>query len=331
MADKPILLSGIQPSGKLTIGNYVGAIKNWLELQDQYECYFSLVDLHSISVRQDPKAFRARCYDFLAQYIACGLDPDKNVLFCQSHVPEHTELAWVLNCHTYMGELNRMTQFKDKSAKHAKNINAGLFTYPVLQAADILLYSTNLVPVGEDQKQHLELTRDLAIRFNSSYSDIFTVPEPYIPKQTGRIMSLQDPSKKMSKSDDNENNYISLLDEPAKITKKLKRCVTDSGSEIIFCETKAGISNLLLLYSAITGMSVNDLESRYEGKGYGTFKAEISENLITLLTPIQKRFKEIRTDEDNLRVILRQGAEKASARASTMLARVYDAIGFIPR
>lgn len=329
--EKPIILSGIQPSGHLNIGNYLGAIKNWVDLQNEYHCIFMLADLHTITVKQDPAELRKRCYDFLAQYIACGINPESNVLFAQSHVAEHSQLAWVLNCYTCMGELNRMTQFKDKSKRHDKNINAGLFTYPSLMAADILLYNTALVPVGADQKQHLELTRDLAQRFNAQYGDIFRVPEPFIPKCAGRIMGLQNPECKMSKSDSNENNTITLLDSPKVIDKKIKRCVTDSGSEIKYHETKAGISNLLTLYSAITGLSIDSLEKQYEGQGYGTFKADVSKAIITTLTPIQDRFQKIRSDEDYLREILRKGAESASARASKMLDRVYDAIGLIPR
>lgn len=328
---KPILLSGIQPSGKLNIGGYIGAIHNWLALQDEYDCLFSLVDLHTITVKQDPKELRERCYEFLALYIACGLDPKKNILFAQSHVPQHAELGWVLNCFTHMGELNRMTQFKDKSKQHAKNINAGLFSYPALMAADILLYKADLVPVGADQKQHLELARNLAERFNNAYGEIFTVPEPYIPKTGSRIMGLQNPDKKMSKSDDIEANYIALLDIPKAIEKKIKRCVTDSGSEIIFSESKAGISNLLTLYSTITKQSIDSLEKQYAGKGYGIFKADVSEAIITLLTPIQDRFNEIVSDKSYLRDILRDGARRAEERAAKMLAHVHDAIGLIPR
>lgn len=329
--EKPILLSGIQPSGKLNIGGYIGAIRNWLALQNEYDCLFSLVDLHTITVRQDPKELRDRCYEFLALYIACGLDPEKNILFAQSHVPQHAELGWILNCYTHMGELNRMTQFKDKSKQHAKNINAGLFSYPTLMAADILLYKADLVPVGADQKQHLELARNLAERFNNLYGDIFTVPEPFIPETGSRIMGLQNPDKKMSKSDDLEGNYIALLDPPKVIEKKIKRCVTDSGAEIIFSESKAGISNLLTLYSAITKQSIDSLEQQYAGKGYGIFKADVSEAIITLLTPIQDRFHEIVSDKSYLRDVLRNGARRAEERAAKMLTRVHDAIGLIPR
>lgn len=330
-AEKPIILSGIQPSGRLNIGNYLGAIKNWVDLQNEYQCIYMLADLHTITVKQDPVELRNRCYDFMALYIACGIDPEKNIIFAQSHVPAHSQLAWVLNCYTFMGELNRMTQFKDKSKRHNQNINAGLFTYPCLMAADILLYDTSLVPVGADQKQHLELTRDLAQRFNTQYGEIFRVPEPFIPQHTGRIMGLQHPENKMSKSDVNENNYIALLDPPKVIDKKIKRCVTDSGSEVKVHETKAGISNLLTLYSAITGLSIDSLEQKYEGQGYGAFKAGVSEAVITTLTPIQDRFQKIRSDESYLREILRNGAESATARANTMLDRVYDALGLIPR
>lgn len=328
---KPILLSGIQPSGNLMIGNYIGALKNWVKLQHDYDCLFMLVDLHSITVQQDPKKLRERCYDFLSLYIACGIDPQKNLLFVQSHVPAHSQLSWILNCYTFMGELNRMTQFKDKSKRHDSNINAGLFDYPVLMAADILLYGTDKVPVGEDQKQHLELTRDIAIRFNRLYGEIFTVPEPFIPPVGARIMSLLDPTQKMSKSDDNPNNYVALLDPPDLIRQKLKRAVTDSGSEIRFLNEKPGVSNLLTLYSALTERSIPDLEAAYAGVGYGKFKADVGEVIVEYLQPIQQRYQEIRQDTQGLAKILQQGAETASARAQKTIDQVYDAVGFIPK
>ena len=256
----PTLFSGIQPSGRLTIANFVGAIRNWVQLQDDYDCLFSLVDLHAITVRQDPEQLRERCRQFLCLYIACGLDPERNVMFMQSHVPAHSQLAWVLNCYTYTGELNRMTQFKDKSGKHADNVNAGLYDYPVLMAADILLYGTQLVPVGNDQKQHLELTRNIAQRFNSIYGEVFTVPEPHIPKVGARVMNLQDPTVKMSKSDTVPANYIALLDDPEQVRKKLKRAVTDSGSEVRYSEDKPGVSNLMSIFSAVTGKDLNAIE-----------------------------------------------------------------------
>lgn len=333
MIQKPILFSGIQPTGHLMIGNYIGAIKQWVNRQDDYQCIFALVDLHAMTVRQDPVAFRQRCYDLIALYIACGLDPDKSLIIAQSHVPEHSELGWLLNCFTSMGELNRMTQFKDKSKKNTDNINAGLFDYPVLMAADILLYQTNLVPVGGDQKQHLELTRDLAIRFNNIYPNTFTVPEPFIPEKTagGRIMGLQDPTTKMSKTDSNEQNYVALLDPPQIITKKIKRAVTDSGSDIRMAEDKPGISNLLTLLSSITDQSIEALEQQYQGQGYGHFKQSVADAVVAFLTPIQARYQAIRADEQALQHQLHVAALKAREQAQRTLSRVQDVLGFIPR
>lgn len=328
--NKPVLLSGIQPSGRLTLGNYIGAIKHWVTLSESYTCYFPVVDLHTITVRQDPALLRERSYDFLVTNIACGLAPEKNTLFIQSHVPEHCELAWILNCHTQMGELNRMTQFKDKSQKNPSNINAGLFSYPVLQAADILVHNANLVPVGADQKQHLELTRDIAIRFNNLYGDTFTIPEPYIPKSGGRIMSLQDPEKKMSKSDDVEGNYIAILDPPEKIRKKFKRCVTDSGSDIRVADDKPGISNLLHILSAVTDKSIEELEKEFSGSGYGDFKMAVADAVINVLTPIQERYQAIRADDVYLNKVLHAGAETAQVGAATVLQQVKEVLGFIP-
>ena len=272
MDGKKTIFSGIQPSGILTLGNYLGAVKNWVALQDEYDCYYCVVDLHAITVRQDPATLRRRTLDTMAILIASGIDPKKNVLYMQSHVSAHAELAWLLNCFTYMGELSRMTQFKEKSAKAGDNINAGLFTYPVLMAADILLYQADLVPVGVDQKQHLELTRDIAIRFNNIYGGVFTVPEPYIPKAGAKIMSLQEPEKKMSKSDENENAFISLLDPPDAIARKLRRAVTDSDGEIRYAEEKPGVSNLLTIYSVLTGKTVAESEKDFAGQGYGVLK-----------------------------------------------------------
>ncbi len=328
---KQILFSGIQPSGKLHLGAYVGAIKNWLKLQQEYDCLFSIVDLHTITVKQDPELLRQRCYEFLALYLACGLDPEKNIIFVQSHVAAHAQLTWILNCVAGMGELGRMTQFKDKSQKFASNINVGLFDYPVLQAADILLYKTNIVPVGADQKQHVELCRDIAIRFNNAYGEIFTVPEPYIPKAEAgaRIMSLQEPEKKMSKSDANENSFIGLLDDPKAIIKKMKRAVTDSDSEVRFADDKPGVSNLLTIYSVITDKPIAAIESEYQNMGYGKFKGDLGEIMVEFLQPIQARYQELRSDESMLNAILFDGAERARHLADPMLDRVHEALGFI--
>jgi tryptophanyl-tRNA synthetase len=325
------VLSGIQPSGHLTLGNYLGALKNWVAMQEQYDCYYTLVDLHTITARQEAAELRERCYKSLALMMACGLDPKKNVLFVQSHVAAHARLAWILNCYTMVGELNRMTQFKDKSAKNADNINAGLYDYPVLMAADILLYDTALVPVGEDQKQHLELTRDVALRFNNLYGKVFTVPEPMIPQVGARIMGLQDPTAKMSKSDDNENNNVYLLDAPEILDRKFKRAVTDSGSEVRYSADKPGVANLMTILSATTGDSFAAIEQRFAGAGYGKFKAAVAEAVIEKLKPLQQRYHEIRSDEAGLRAVLKDGAERASAHADRTLKRVHDVLGFIPQ
>ncbi|MAG76727.1 MAG: tryptophan--tRNA ligase [Colwelliaceae bacterium] len=331
---KPIVLSGCQPSGELTIGNYLGALKQWVNMQDDHDCYFMLVDQHAITVRPDPAALRKATLDGLALYLACGVDPEKSTIFIQSHVPEHAQLSWVLNCYTQMGELNRMTQFKDKSTRAGADINSGLFTYPVLMAADILLYNANRVPVGDDQKQHLELARDIATRMNNLYGDIFTVPEPHIPEFGARIMSLQDPSKKMSKSDDNTNNFIGLLEDTKKITKKVKRAVTDSDEQarIYFnTEEKPGVSNLLSLLSCVTGKSIDSLVPEYEDKMYGHLKGDVAEAVVELLTPIQERFHQYREDQAFLDKVMKEGAEKASAHAQNVLNKVYDAIGFVAK
>ncbi|WP_414829514.1 tryptophan--tRNA ligase [Alteromonas sp. H39] len=334
MSNKPIVLSGCQPSGQLTLGNYMGALKQWVSMQDDHDCLYMLVDLHAITVRQEPEKLYNACLDGLALYLACGIDPEKSTLFVQSHVPEHAQLAWVLNCYTQMGELNRMTQFKDKSAKNVNNINVGLYSYPVLQAADILVYNAHKVPVGEDQKQHLELTRDIATRFNNLYGDILTLPDPYIPEFGARIMSLQEPDRKMSKSDTNPNNYIGLLEEPKKLAKKVKRAVTDSDEQarIYFNpEEKPGVSNLLTLLSLATGKSIDSLVPEYEDKMYGHLKGDVADAVVALVEPIQEKFKALREDRAYLDSVMKQGAEKASARASETLEKVYDAVGFIKK
>ena len=331
MSEKKRILSGIQPSGALTLGNYVGALRNWVELQktDEYECYFMLADMHTITVRQTPKDFRKNAMDLLALFIASGIDPEKSPVFFQSHVPAHAQLSWVLTCNTYMGELSRMTQFKDKSRKHENNINAGLFTYPSLMAADILLYQADLVPVGADQTQHLELTRDLAVRFNNAYSETFKVPEGYIPKVGARVMSLQDPSQKMSKSDPNENSYILLLDSIDAVARKIKRAVTDSGSEVRRGEGKEGVENLMSIYSAVTGKSMDEIELEFEGKGYGDFKGAVADAVVDTLRPIQERYNDLMNNKDYLEKIYRDGAEIASRTAMKTLSKVYRKVGFI--
>lgn len=328
---KPIIFSGIQPSGALTLGNYIGALRNFRALQDDYDCLYCVVDMHAITLRQDPAALRRRCSELVAIYIACGLDPDKNLIYCQSHVSAHAELSWVLNCFTYMGELSRMTQFKDKAAKHAENINAGLFTYPVLMAADILLYQTNLVPVGADQKQHLELCRDVAIRFNGVYGDVFTIPEPFIPKVGSRVMSLQEPTRKMSKSDP-EDTYIAILDKPDVIRKKIRRAVTDSEGSIRFePEGKPGVSNLLSILSALSGTEIPALEAELNGQGYGVLKERTAEAVIDTLAPIQKEFDRLIADKEYIQQVMNRNAERAGALAQKTLRKVYKKIGFASR
>lgn len=330
-SEKKRILSGIQTSGALTLGNYVGALRNWVELQQtgEYDCFYMLADLHAITVRQEPKALRKNSLDILALFLAVGLDPEKSPVFFQSHVPAHSMLSWVLNCNAYMGELSRMTQFKDKAKKHANNINAGLFTYPVLMAADILLYQADLVPVGDDQRQHLEITRDLANRFNNAYSETFKLPEAYMPKVGARIMSLQDPTQKMSKSDPNENGYILLLDPIDKAVKKIKRAVTDSGSEVRRGEGKEGIENLMSIYSAMTGSTMDEIEAAFAGKGYGVFKEAVAEAVAEVLRPIQARYAELISNRDYLESVYRQGAEKASRVAMKTVSKVYRKVGFI--
>lgn len=328
--NKKVIFSGIQPSGNITIGNYLGALKNWVVLQDDYYCYYCIVDLHAITVRQEPKNLRQKTLEVLALYLACGLDPNKNTLFIQSHVPAHSEAAWVLNCYTYIGELSRMTQFKDKSKKHENNVNSGLFTYPVLMAADILLYQTDLVPVGVDQKQHLELARDIAMRFNGSYSETFKVPEPFIGKEGAKIMSLQEPLKKMSKSDENENAFITMLDSPDAIRRKIQRAVTDNIGIVKYNDEQPGIKNLISIYSAITNTSPEAIVEKYEGIGYAKFKTDTAEVIISELEPIQRRFNEYMNNKDYLKQIYKEGAEKAAKTAYKTLRKVYKKVGFIP-
>ncbi len=327
--DKKVSFSGVQPSGNLTIGNYLGAIKNFASFTDEYECFYCVVDLHAITVRQVPAELRRRTTETLALYIACGLDPKKATLYVQSHVPAHAELSWILNCYTMFGELSRMTQFKDKSAKHANNINAGLFTYPTLMAADILLYQTDMVPVGIDQKQHVELARDIAQRFNSVYSDTFTIPEPYIPQTGMKIMSLAEPTKKMSKSDENQNAIVHILDSKDDIIRKFKRAVTDSGSEVKVGEGKDGINNLITIYSAFTGKSVPEIEREFEGRGYGDFKLAVGEACADALAPVQARYNEVLSDKAYLESVMKEGAEKASYFARKTLTKVKKKVGFV--
>ncbi|MDO4431428.1 MAG: tryptophan--tRNA ligase [Lonepinella koalarum] len=330
---KPVVLSGVQPSGELTIGNYLGALRQWVKMQDDYECLFCIVDLHAITVRQDPVALRKSTLDVLALYLACGIDPAKSTIFIQSHVPEHTQLSWVLNCYTYFGEMGRMTQFKDKSSKHADNINVGLFTYPVLMAADILLYQANQVPVGEDQRQHLEITRDIAQRFNAIYGDNqFVIPQAFIPKAGARIMSLQEPTKKMSKSDDNRNNVITLLEDPKSVEKKIKRAMTDGDEPPVVrydVQNKAGVSNLLEMLSVMSDKSIAELEKEFEGKMYGHLKTAVAEETVKMLTTLQERFHHYRNNEALLNQIAAEGARKARERAAKTLSQVYQSIGFV--
>ena len=330
-ARKKVMLSGIQPSGDLTLGSYLGAIKNWAERDEEFDNYYFMADMHSITVRQDPAALRRRTLEQLAQYIACGLDPEKNTLFIQSHVPQHAELGWVLNCYTMFGELSRMTQFKDKSQRHADNVNAGLFTYPVLMAADILVYDADIVPVGEDQRQHVELARDIAIRFNNRFPGSFVVPEAFIPKEGAKIMSLQDPSRKMSKSDTNDNAYILVMDSPDDILRKFKRAVTDSDARVAYSPDKPGVSNLINIYSAATGKTVSQIEAEFEGKGYGVFKPAVAEAVIELLRPLRERSLELLRDRSYLEDVMEKGAQKARAITDAKVVEVYDKLGFVKR
>ncbi|MGN1001874.1 MAG: tryptophan--tRNA ligase [Oscillospiraceae bacterium] len=331
-APKKVMLSGIQPSGELHLGNYLGAIRNWGARAEEFDCYYFMADMHTITVRQNPADLRRRTLEQLAQYIACGLDPEKNTLFIQSHVHQHAELGWVLNCYTMFGELSRMTQFKDKSAKHKENINGGLFTYPSLMAADILLYQPDYVPVGEDQKQHCELTRDVAIRFNNLYGDVFKVPEPYIPKVGARVMSLSVPASKMSKSD--PSGCVFLMEKPEDIMRKFKRAVTDCDTE--HCvrydpAAKPGVSNLMSIYAACTGKSFEAIEREFDGKGYGAFKPAVGEAVVETLRPIREEAERILKDKAYLQSVYRAGAEKASYVANKTLRKVYKKIGFVER
>ena len=332
MEEKKVMLSGIQPSGDLHLGNYLGAIKNWGARSEQFDCYYFMADMHTITVRQNPADLRRRTLEQLAQYIACGLDPEKNTLFIQSHIPAHAELGWVLNCYTMFGELSRMTQFKDKSAKNADNINGGLFTYPSLMAADILLYQPDYVPVGEDQKQHVELTRNVAQRFNHIYGDIFKIPEPYIPKAGARVMSLNAPESKMSKS--RPDGCVFLMEKPEDILRKFKRAVTDSDTE--HCvryapKEKPGVANLMSIYSAVTGKTYGEIEREFDGQGYGAFKPAVGEAVVALLRPIREETQRILADKSYLESVYRAGAEKAGYVANKTLRKVYKKVGFVAR
>ncbi|MDD7769539.1 tryptophan--tRNA ligase [Suipraeoptans intestinalis] len=328
---KKVLFSGMQATGNLTLGNYLGALKNWVSLSDEYECFYSVVDMHSITVRQDPATLRKRARALLMLYLAAGIDPEKNCIYYQSHVSGHAELAWILNCFTYMGELNRMTQFKDKSAKHADNINAGLFTYPVLMAADILLFQADVVPVGIDQMQHLEITRDIAQRFNNIYGEVFTVPEAYIGKVGAKIMSLQEPTKKMSKSDENPNASIYLMDDADTILRKCKRAVTDSEGAIRYREEQPGVRNLIDIYSACTGKMPEETVGEFEGKGYGVFKEAVGEAVVSVLRPLQEEARRLEKDKAYLDGIIKNNGEKAGYFANKTLRKVQKKVGFPER
>ena len=330
MEAKKRIFSGIQPSGELTLGSYMGALKNWVALQDEYDCLYCIVDMHAITVRQVPADLRRRSVAQLAQYIACGLDPEKNIMFIQSHVPQHAELSWVLGCYTQFGELSRMTQFKDKAKKHADNITAGLFTYPVLMAADILLYQSDLVPVGDDQRQHVELCRNIATRFNNWFPDTFTLPEAFVPKMGARIMSLGQPENKMSKSE--PDGCVFLMDKPEDIMRKFKRAVTDCETAVRYDQqNKPGISNLLTIYCAATGKTLAEAEAAFAGQGYGIFKPAVGEAVVELLRPIQEEAGRLMADKGYLEAIYHQGAERAAALANRTLRKVYKKVGFVPR
>ena len=329
MSDKKRVLSLIQPSGLLTLGNYLGALKNWPLLQEEYDCFYAVADLHAITVRQEPAKLRSQIYSTYAILLAIGIDPEKSTLFIQSHVPEHTALSWLLSCYTQFGEMSRMTQFKDKSQKHPDNINVGLFSYPVLMAADILLYQADLVPVGADQKQHIEITRDIGSRFNNIYGDVFTLPDGFIPKAAARIKSLQDPTKKMSKSDDNVNSWIAILDSRDDIIRKFKRAVTDSDSRVIMSEDKPGVSNLITIYSAVTGKTVAEIEREFEGRGYGEFKLAVGEAVADELATIKQKHDEIIKDKGELERLYKAGAQKAEYTARRTYLKAMKKVGFV--
>lgn len=329
MSEQKRVLSFIQPSGLLTLGNYLGALKNWTEMQNDFDCTFAVADLHAITVRQEPAKLRNQIYSTYAILLALGIDPEKNTVFIQSHVPEHTQLAWLLSCYTQFGEMSRMTQFKDKSQRHPDNINVGLFSYPVLMAADILLYKADLIPVGADQKQHIEIARDIANRFNNIYGDVFTIPDGYIPKSAARIKSLQDPTKKMSKSDDNVNAWVAILDTKDDIIRKFKRAVTDSDSRVIMSEDKPGVSNLISIYSAVTGKTTEEVEREFDGRGYGDFKLAVGEAVADELAPIKQKHDEIIKDKKELERLYRIGAEKAEYVARKTYLKAMKKVGFV--
>ncbi|MBQ3970488.1 MAG: tryptophan--tRNA ligase [Clostridia bacterium] len=326
---KKIVFSAIQPSGTITLGNYLGAVKNWTAMQEEFNCIYALADLHTITVRQEPSVFRKNILDAYASILACGIDAEKSLFFIQSHVTTHAQLAWVLNCYTQFGELSRMTQFKDKSAKHADNVNAGLFTYPTLMAADILLYQADMVPVGADQKQHLELSRNIAERFNGLYGNVFKVPEPYIPQNGARVMSLQDPTKKMSKSDENVNACVTLMDSPETVMKKFKRAVTDSEAKVRYAEGKDGINNLMTIYSAVTGLSFEQIERDFDGKGYGDFKTAVGEAVVEELRPVRERYEKYIADKAYMEECYRKADEIAQKISQRTLSKAMKKVGFI--
>lgn len=328
---KKVILSGIQPTGIFTLGNYIGAVRNWGQMQEEYDCAYFIADLHSLTVHQDPASLRKQTLEAFALLLACGIDPEKSLVFIQSHVHAHAELSWIMSCHSMFGELSRMTQFKDKSAKHADNVNAGLFTYPALMAADILLYQADYVPVGEDQRQHLEFTRDVAVRFNNIYGEVFRIPDAYIPKAGARIMSLQEPTKKMSKSDTNVNAFISILDEPNVIVNKFKRAVTDSETVVCHREGKDGINNLMSIYSVVAGKSYDQIERDFAGKGYGDFKVTVGEAVAEELRPVREKFAALMSDKAALETFYRKGAETAAHIAERTLSRVRKKLGLLPR
>ncbi|MBQ8727100.1 MAG: tryptophan--tRNA ligase [Oscillospiraceae bacterium] len=329
MEDKKLIFSGIQPTGTFTLGNYIGAIRNWGPLQEEYNCIYSIVDLHAITVKQDPIKLRQNTLQAYALLLACGIDPEKSIAFIQSHAKTHAELSWVLSCSTQFGELSRMTQFKDKSQKHADDVNAGLFTYPVLMAADILAYNADLVPIGADQKQHLELARNIAQRFNNKYGEFFTVPEPYIPKVGARVMSLQEPTKKMSKSDENVNATILILDDKDTIIRKFKRAVTDSDSQVRYADGKDGINNLMTIYSAVTGKTYEEIEKEFDGKGYGDFKLAVGEAVADNLQPVRDNFARFMQDKEYLKKCYTEGAQKALSISQKVVSKVYRKVGFV--